>query len=42
MLDAGGNRVFNPAQIKKMVVAYFQNLLGSEDTKLLGISDEEL
>lgn len=42
MLDAGGNRVFNPAQIKNMVVAYFQNLLGSEDRKLLGISDEEL
>lgn len=42
LLNAGGLRVFNQTQIKDMVVAYFQNLLGSEDVTLLGISVEEL
>lgn len=40
--DAGGTRVFNLDQIKQMVVAYFQNLLGSEDVELQNISIEEL
>lgn len=42
LLDGGGNRVFNQAQIKDMVVAYFQNLLGSVDVSIQGISVEEL
>lgn len=41
LMDAGGNRIFNMSQIKDMVVAYFQNLLGSEDESLQDISVEE-
>lgn len=32
LLDGGGNRIFGLDQIKEMIVAYFKNLLGSEDT----------
>lgn len=39
-MDEGNNRVFNQAQIKEMVVAYFQNLLG--DGNLEEISEVEL
>ncbi|XP_013632484.1 PREDICTED: uncharacterized protein LOC106337934 [Brassica oleracea var. oleracea] len=42
LVDGWGNRVFNQAQIKDMVVAYFQNLLGSADTLLIDISLEDL
>lgn len=41
-MDARGNRIFNMSQIKDMVVAYFQNLLGSEDESLQDISVKEL
>ncbi|XP_048628766.1 uncharacterized protein LOC106360905 [Brassica napus] len=40
LMDEGNNRVFNQAQIKEMVVAYFQNLLG--DGNLEEISEVEL
>ena len=42
LLDAGGNRIFNQSQIKEMVVAYFQNLLGSIEGLILDTSVEEL
>lgn len=42
LMDAGGHRVFNQLQIKEMVVAYFQNLLGSEEGVLQDIAVEEL
>lgn len=42
LMDAGGNRIFNQSQIKEMVVAYFQNLLGSEDGLIDEISVDDL
>lgn len=40
--DARGMRVFNQDQIKQMVIAYFQNLLGSADGDLQQVSVAEL
>lgn len=42
LIDGGGNRIFNQSQIKEMVVAYFQNLLGAEDGSLVEISVQDL
>ncbi|KAL0661041.1 hypothetical protein Bca4012_097878 [Brassica carinata] len=33
LIDGAGNRIFNQEQIRDMAVAYFQNLLGSEDAE---------
>lgn len=40
--DAFGNLVFNLDQIKQMVIAYFQNLLGSVDGSIRDVSIAEL
>lgn len=42
LVDGGGSRVFNLSQIKDMVLAYFQNLLGAADDLVQAISMEEL
>lgn len=42
LMDAGSNRIFNRSQIKEMVVAYFQNLLGVEDEWIDEISVDDL
>lgn len=41
-MDGAGNRVFNMSQIREMVVAFFQNLLGSVDDEIQDISLEAL
>ncbi|KAL0754749.1 hypothetical protein Bca101_092417 [Brassica carinata] len=42
LLDGGGNRVFGLDQIKEMMVVYFKNLLGSEDTTIQATSVQHL
>lgn len=42
LMDGGCNRIFNLSQIQEMVVAYFKNLLGSEDASLEVITVQEL
>lgn len=42
LMDAGGNRVFNQDQLKQMVVAFFQNLLGADDNQVQGLSVSKL
>ncbi|WZZ89708.1 hypothetical protein YC2023_118287 [Brassica napus] len=42
LMDARGNRVFNQTQLNEMVVAFFQNLLGSVDGSVRDTSLEEL
>jgi len=42
LLDAGVKRVFNQSQVKEMLVAFFQNLLGSVEGLIQDSSVEEL